>query len=74
MSTADMGCERRCKCEGLLIKIPKTLQNHGGTTRPLPRMGAWSEVQQSGHAPWSGPDVRNGRISSKNGAPQKEVS
>jgi len=37
-------------------------------------MGAWrnsTETQQSGHAPRSGPEVRNGRSSAKDGAPER---
>jgi len=37
-------------------------------------MGAWrnsTETQQSGHAPSSGPEVKNGRSSAKNGAPER---
>jgi len=48
-------------------------------------MGAWrnsTETQSSGHVPRSGPEVKNGRSSAKDGAPerlgcrtiQKEVS
>jgi len=37
-------------------------------------MGAWrnsTEAQQSGHAPMSGPEVKNGRSSAKYGAPKR---
>jgi len=40
----------------------------GGATRPLPRDGGVeesTETQQSGHAPRSGPEVKNGRRSAK---------
>jgi len=38
---------------------------------PFRRMGAWrnaTETQQSGHAPGSGPEVKNGRSGAKDGA------
>jgi len=52
---------------------------------PFRGMGAWrnsTETQQSGHAPRSGQEVKNGRSCAKDGAPerlrcgkfQKEVS
>jgi len=37
-------------------------------------MGAWrnsTETQQSGHAPRSGPEVKNERSSPKDGAPER---
>jgi len=37
-------------------------------------MGAWrnsTETQQSGHAPWFGPKVKNGRSSAEDGAPER---
>jgi len=37
-------------------------------------MGAWrnsTETQQSGHAPRSGLEVKNGRSGAENGAPEK---
>jgi len=37
-------------------------------------MGAWrnsAETQQSGHAPRSGPEVKNGRSSAKDGSPER---
>jgi len=41
---------------------------------PFRGMGAWrnsTETQQSGHAPRSGPEVKNGRSSAKDGAPKR---
>jgi len=39
---------------------------------PFRGMGAWknssAETQQSGHAPKSGPEIKNGRSSAKDGA------
>jgi len=46
----------------------------GGATRPLPRDGGVEELygdQQSGHAPRSGPEVKNGRTSAEDGAPER---
>jgi len=37
-------------------------------------MGAWrnsTETQQSGHASRSGPEIKNGRSSAENGAPER---
>jgi len=37
-------------------------------------MGPWrnsTKTQRSGHAPRSGPEVKNGRSSAKNGAPER---
>jgi len=37
-------------------------------------MGAWrnsTETQQSGQAPRSGPEIKNGRSSAKDGAPKR---
>jgi len=50
--------------------------NHGGggAIRPLPRDGVWrnsTEIQQSGHAPRSGPEVKNGRNSAEDDAPER---
>jgi len=44
--------------------------NGGGATRTLPRNGG-AETQQSGHTPRSEPEVKNGRSSAKNGAPER---
>jgi len=44
-----------------------------GTTRPLRGMGLWrnsAETQQSGHAPWSGPEIKDGS-SAKDGVPER---
>jgi len=41
---------------------------------PFRGMRAWrnsTETQQSGHAPRSGPEVKNGRSSAKDGAPER---
>jgi len=41
---------------------------------PFREMGAWknsTETQQSGHAPWSGPEVKNGRSSAEDGTPER---
>jgi len=41
---------------------------------PLRGMEAWRnfmETQQSGHAPRSGPEVKNGRSGAKDGAPER---
>jgi len=41
---------------------------------PFRRMGAWmysTETQQSGHAPRSGPVVKNERSNDKDGAPER---
>jgi len=41
---------------------------------PFRGMGTWknsTETQQSGHAPTSEPEVKNGRNSPKDGAPQR---
>jgi len=41
---------------------------------PFQGMGAWrnsTETQQSSHTPRSGPEVKNGRSSAKDGAPEK---
>jgi len=41
---------------------------------PFQGMGAWrnsTETQQSGHAPRPGPEVKNGRNSAKDGAPER---
>jgi len=41
---------------------------------PFGGMGAWinyTELQQAGHAPRSGPEVKNGRSSAKDGAPER---
>jgi len=41
---------------------------------PFRGMGAWRnsmETQQSGHAPRSGPEVKNGRISAKDGESER---
>jgi len=41
---------------------------------PFRGMGAWrnsTETQQSGHASRSGPEVKNGRSSDKDGVPEK---
>jgi len=57
----------------------------GGATQPVPRDGGWwnsTETQKSGHTPWSGPEVKNGRSSAnhgvlewlKRGTIQEEVS
>jgi len=46
----------------------------GGATRPLPRNGGVEKLhgdQQSGHAPRSGPEVKNGRSSAEDGAPER---
>jgi len=46
----------------------------GGATRILPRDGGVrnsTETQQSGHAPRSGPQVKNGRSSAEDGAPER---
>jgi len=43
---------------------------------PFRGMGAWrnsTETQQSGHAPRSGPEVRNGRSSAEDGAPKRLI-
>jgi len=40
---------------------------------PFRGMGAWrdsTEIQQSGHTPSSGPEVKNGRSSAEDGAPE----
>jgi len=44
---------------------------------PFRGMGAWrnsTETQQSGHASRSGPEVKNGKISAKDGAPEIAIS
>jgi len=41
---------------------------------PFLGMGAWrnfTKTQQSGHAPRSGPEVKNGRSGVKDGAPER---
>jgi len=41
---------------------------------PFRRMGAWrnsTETQHSGHAPRSGPEVKNGRSSAKDGTSER---
>jgi len=41
---------------------------------PFRRMGVWrnsTETQQSGHAPRSGPEVKNESSSAKDGAPER---
>jgi len=41
---------------------------------PFRGMGAWTnstETQQSSHAPRSGPEIKNGRSSAKDGAPER---
>jgi len=41
---------------------------------PFRGMGAWRnfmETQQSGHAPRSGPEVKNGRSDAEDGAPER---
>jgi len=41
---------------------------------PFREMGTWrnsSETQQSGHNPRSGPEVKNGRSGSEDGAPER---
>jgi len=41
---------------------------------PFRGMGAWrnsTEAQQLGHAPRSGPEVKNGRSSAEDGAPER---
>jgi len=41
---------------------------------PFRGMRAWrnsAETQQPGHAPWSGPEVKNGRSSAKDGTPER---
>jgi len=41
---------------------------------PFRGMGAWrnsTEIQQSGHAPRSGPEVKNGRSSAKDGESER---
>jgi len=46
----------------------------GGATRPLPRDGGVEELHgdpQSGHTPSSGLEVKNGRSSAKDGAPER---
>jgi len=46
----------------------------GGATRSLPREGAWRnsmETLQLGHVSRSGPEVKNGRSSAKDGAPER---
>jgi len=43
---------------------------------PFRRMGSWrnsTETQQSGHAPRSGPEVKNWRSGAKDGAPERLV-
>jgi len=53
---------------------PNTIDNDGGATRPLPRMGAWrnsTKTQQPGHAPMSGPEVKNGSGSANDGASKR---
>jgi len=41
---------------------------------PFRGMGSWrnsTETQQSGHVPKSGPEVKNGRSSAEDGAPER---
>jgi len=41
---------------------------------PYQRMGAWKnsmEIQQLGHAPRSGPEVKNGRSAAEDGMPER---
>jgi len=42
-----------------------------GATRPLPRVEAWRNSTESGHAPRSGPEIKTGRSSTKYGTPER---
>jgi len=53
--------------------VAKTI-NGGGATRPLLRDGGMEELHRDptvGHIPRSGPEVKNGRSSAEDGAPER---